>query len=487
MTTTPATPLHSGALLIGGERVIAASGGTYDHMYPASGLCNATIPLAGGSEVDRAVESAWEAQRQWLSYPVDRRRDLLLDLADVVRDHFAELAELNVHDYGVPIAMAGNSFLTERFIRYYAGYADKAHGTSTPVSGAFDVNIVEREPYGVVGVIAPWNGPLVVIGSAVVPALAAGNAVIIKPSELAALAPLRFGELCLEAGLPAGLVNVLPGGPEGGDAMVRHPRIRKIHFTGGQSTAQKVLRAASHNLTPVTAELGGKSAYLVFADADIDQAASLAAFQGPITQAGQSCACAARLLVEESVYDNFVEKLVAAVQAAKIGDPLRPDVMLGPVITEAAANRILSVVDETVSTNAGELVTGGTRLGGDLADGYFIEPTVFANVDNRSALAQTETFGPVVSVIPFADESEAVDVANDTRYGLNAFLWTTNLERAHRVARQLDAGSVWINRHSDIEPQSPYGGYKQSGYGRTGGIEGFHDFLQIKNIRIGMG
>ncbi|MGB6206936.1 aldehyde dehydrogenase family protein [Mycobacterium sp.] len=487
MTTMPATPLHSGALLIGGERIAAASGGTYDHRYPANGLCNATIPLAGRSEVDRAVESAWEAQRQWLSYPVDRRRDLLFDLADVVRDHFAELAELNVHDYGVPIAMAGNSFLTERFIRYYAGYADKAHGTSTPVSGAFDVNIVEREPYGVVGVIAPWNGPLVVIGSAVAPALAAGNAVIIKPSELAALAPLRFGELCLEAGLPAGLVNVLPGGPEGGDAMVRHPRIRKIHFTGGQSTAQKVLQAAAHNLTPVTAELGGKSAYLVFADADIDQAASLAAFQGPITQAGQSCACAARVLVEESVYDNFVEKLVAAVQAAKIGDPLRPDVMLGPVITEAAANRILSVVDEAVSTNAGELVTGGARLGGDLADGYFIEPTVFANVDNRSALAQTETFGPVVSVIPFADESEAIDVANDTRYGLNAFLWTTALERAHRVARQLEAGSVWINRHSDIEPQSPYGGYKQSGYGRTGGIEGLHDFLLVKNIRIGMG
>lgn len=485
--TTTAAPLHSGALLIGGERITAASGGSYDHLYPASGLCNATIPMAGASEVDRAVESAWEAQRLWCSYPVDRRRDLLFDLADVVRDHFAELAELNVHDYGVPIAMAGNSFLTERFIRYYAGYADKAHGTSTPVSGAFDVNIVEREPYGVVGVIAPWNGPLVVIGAAVAPALAAGNAVIIKPSELAALAPLRFGELCLEAGLPAGLVNVLPGGPEAGGAMARHPRIRKIHFTGGNSTARKVVQAASENLTPVTAELGGKSAFLVFADADIDQAATVAAFQGPITQAGQSCACAARILVESSIYDSFIEKFVAAVEAAKIGDPLRPDVMLGPVITEAAANRILEIVADAVSTKAGELVTGGTRLRGELATGFFVEPTVFSHVDNHSALAQTETFGPVVSVIPFADESAAVDVANNTRYGLNAFIRKTDLERAHRVARQLEAGSVWVNRHSDIEPQAPYGGYKQSGFGRTGGIEGLHEFLQVKNIRIGMG
>lgn len=487
MTTTASDPLHAGALLIGGERVTVASGGTYDHIYPGTGLRNATIPMAGEAEVDRAVENAWEAQREWVSYPVDRRRDLLLDLADATAQHFTELAELNVHDYGVPLAIAGNSVLTERFLRYYAGYADKAHGSTTPVSGTFDVNLVEREPYGVVGVITPWNGPLVVIGSAVAPALAAGNAVIVKPSELAALAPLRFGELCLEVGLPAGLVNVLPAGPEGGDALVRHPKIRKIHFTGGQATAQKVMQAASHNLTPITAELGGKSAYLVFADADIDMAAVVAAHQGPLTQAGQSCACAARVLVEQSVYDSFTEKFVAAVRAAKIGDPLQPDVMFGPVITEASANRILSIVDEAVATKAGELITGGKRLGGDLAGGYFIEPTVFANVDNRSALAQSETFGPVVSLIPFTDEAEAISIANDTRYGLNAFVATQHLERAHRVARQLEAGSVWVNRHSDIEPQGPYGGYKQSGFGRTGGIEGLHDFLQVKNIRIGMG
>ena len=481
------TTLHEGALLIGGDRLTTASGGTYDHLYPATGESNAAIPMAGAAEIDRAVESAWEAQREWVSHPVDRRRDLLLGLADLLRDRFGELAELNVHDYGVPLAVAGNSVLTERFFRYYAGYADKPHGTSTPVSGAFDVNLVEREPYGVVGVITPWNGPLVVIGAAVAPALAAGNAVIVKPSELASLAPLRFGELCLEAGLPPGLVNVVPAGPEGGEALVRHPRVRKIHFTGGQASAQRVLQAASQNLTPVTAELGGKSAYLVFADTDIEMAAMVAAHQGPLTQSGQSCACASRMLVEASVYDSFVEKLVATVRAAKIGDPLQPDVVFGPVVTEAAAQRIVGLIDAAVADKSGELVTGGNRLGGELAAGYFIEPTIFGNVENRSALAQTETFGPVVSVMPFADEAEAVAIANDTPYGLNAFVQTRDLERAHRVARRLEAGSVWVNRHSDIEPQGPYGGYKQSGFGRTGGIEGLHEFLQVKNIRIGMG
>jgi acyl-CoA reductase-like NAD-dependent aldehyde dehydrogenase len=484
--TTGAVPLHTGALLIGGERLTTASGGTYDHLYPATGERNATVPMAGEAEIDRAVESARDAQREWVSYPVDRRRDLLLGLADLVRDHFGELSELNVHDYGVPISVAGNSVLTERFFRYYAGYADKPHGTSTPVSGAFDVNLVEREPYGVVGVITPWNGPLVVIGSAVAPALAAGNAVILKPSELAPLAPLRFGDLCLQAGLPPGLVNVVPAGHEGGEALVRHPGIRKIHFTGGQATAQKVLQAASHNLTPVTAELGGKSAYLVFADADIDMAAVVAAHQGPLTQSGQSCACASRMLVEASVYDRFVEKLLTTVRAAKVGDPLQPDVAFGPVVTEAAAQRILGLIEAAIADKSGELVTGGARIGGDLAAGYFIEPTIFGNVENGSALAQTETFGPVVSVMPFTDEAEAVTIANDTPYGLNAFVQTRDLERAHRVARRLEAGSVWVNRHSDIEPQGPYGGYKQSGFGRTGGIEGLHEFLQVKNIRIGM-
>jgi acyl-CoA reductase-like NAD-dependent aldehyde dehydrogenase len=354
------------------------------------------------------------------------------------------------------------------------------------VNGSFDVNMIEREPYGVVGVITPWNGSLVVTGSCVAPALAAGNAVVLKPSEVAPFAALRFGELCVEAGLPAGLVNVVPAGPEGGDALVRHPGIRKIHFTGGDATARKVLQSAAVNLTPVVTELGGKSANIVFGDTDLDAAAMLSAHQGPLMQSGQSCACASRVLVHESVYDAFLEKFVAVVEGSTVGDPLDPHVMFGPVISQGAADRILGVIEQAVSEGSGELIAGGRRLGGELADGYYIQPTVFAGVDNASALAQTETFGPVVSVMKFSDEAEAVRIANDSRYGLNAFVQTNDLERAHRVARQLESGSVWINTFSDISPQGPYGGYKQSGFGRTGGLEGLHEFLQTKNIRIGM-
>lgn len=476
----------SGGLLIGGDRITDSSGGAYAHIYPATGQANADVRLAGADEIDRAVASAWDAHREWMSLTVDRRRDLLIDLADAVHENLDELSRLNVHDYAVPISFAGNAILLERFLRHFAGYVDKPHGSSTPVTGSFDVNLIEREPYGVVGVITPWNGSLVVTGSCVAPALAAGNAVVLKPPEIAPFATLRFGELCLEVGLPAGLVNVVPAGPQGGDALVRHPGIRKIHFTGGDATARKVVQSAAVNLTPVVTELGGKSANIIFADADLDSAAMLSAHQGPLMQSGQSCACASRVLVHESVYDTFLEKFVAVIEASSIGDPLDPTVVFGPVVSQAAADRILGIIDEAVANGSGELIAGGTRLGGELAQGFYIQPTVFGGVDNASALAQTETFGPVVSVMKFSDEAEAVRIANDSRYGLNAFVQTNDLNRAHRVARQLEAGSVWINTFSDISPQGPYGGYKQSGFGRTGGLEGLHEFLQVKNIRIGM-
>ena len=482
---TSAAPAVSGPL-IGGDRLTSTSAAVYEHIFPATGRPNATVALAGAPEIDRAVASAWAAQREWAALTVDRRRDLLIGLADVVGAHLDELAELNVHDYGVPISYAGTAMLLERFLRHFAGYVDKLHGSSTPVNGSFDVNLVEREPYGVVGVIAPWNGALAVAGSCVAPALAAGNAVVFKPSELAPLASLRFGELCLEAGLPAGLVNVVPAGPEGGDALVRHPGIRKIHFTGGGVTARSVIQAAATNLTPVVAELGGKSASLVFPDADLATAAMLTAHQGPLMQSGQSCSCASRILVHESVYEEFAGLFLAAVGAATLGDPFRADVTFGPVVSAGALERIRSVIDDAVRVRAGVLLTGGQRIGGELESGYYLEPTVFGDVDNSTNLAQTETFGPVVSLIRFRDEDEAVRIANDTQYGLNAFVLTRDLRRAHTVARSLEAGSIWINTFSDISPQGPYGGYKQSGFGRTGGAEGLQEFLQVKNIRIAM-
>jgi acyl-CoA reductase-like NAD-dependent aldehyde dehydrogenase len=482
---TTAVTLAAG-LFIGGDLITRSSGGSHQHIYPATGQPNVTVPLAGAADIDDAVASAREAQRAWMSLTVDRRRDQLIDLADVVHDHLDELALLNVHDYGVPISFAGTAHMLEWFLRHFAGYVDKPHGTSSPVNGSFDVNLIEREPYGVVGVITPWNGALAVAASCVAPALAAGNAVLLKPSELAPLAAIRFGQLCVEAGLPPGLVNVMPAGAEGGEALVRQPGIRKIHFTGGDVTARRVLAAAAANLTPVVAELGGKSANVVFDDADLDLAAAMSAHQGPLMQSGQSCACASRVLVHESVYDPFVEKFLATVGSATVGDPLDPTIFFGPVISESSASRILDVIDDAVTHESGELLLGGKRLGGDLADGYFIEPTVFGGVDNSSALAQTETFGPVVCLIKFHDEAEALRIANETPYGLNAFVQTRDLTRAHRFARQLEAGSVWINQISLISPQGPYGGYKNSGFGRTGGLDGLHEFTQVKNIRIGM-
>nr|WP_308162896.1 aldehyde dehydrogenase family protein [Nocardia alni] len=472
---------------IEGERATNTSGGSYEHIFPGTGLSNARIHLAGPDDIDRAVASGREAQREWMALGTDRRRDLLIDLADAIAAHMDEFSQLNVHDYAVPVSFAANTIMLERFLRYFAGYVDKPHGLSTPVPGlSTDVNLIEREPYGVVAVIAPWNGSMVVAGACLAPALAAGNAVVFKPSELAPFAPLRLAELCTEVGLPAGLVNVVPTLAEGSEALVRHPGIGKIHFTGGESTARRILATAAQNLTPVVTELGGKSANLVFADADLDAAARLAAYQGPLTQSGQSCACASRILVHDSIYDGFLDKFVTAVRAVKIGDPFDPATTFGPVISATAADRILATIDDTISTGAGTLLTGGTRLGGDLAAGYFIEPTVFTDVDNHSPVARIETFGPVVSVMRFTDENEAIRIANDTPYGLNAFIQTTDLTRAHRVARQLDAGSIWINTFSDIAPQGPYGGYKHSGNGRTGGLDGYYEFLRTKNIRIAL-
>lgn len=474
-------------LLIGGDRVTATSQSLHEHIYPATGVPNATVALAGPDEIDRAVTVAREAQREWLALTVDRRRDALIDVADIVHEHLDELAALNVQDYAVPVSYAGTARMLEWFLRHFAGYADKPHGISSPVNGSFDLNFIEREPYGVVGIIAPWNGSLAVAASCVAPALAAGNAVVFKPSELAPLAALRFGELCLAAGLPAGLVNVVPAGAVGGDALVRHPGIGKVHFTGGGSTAREVLKAAAENLTPVVTELGGKSANIVFADADLDQAAMLSAHQGPLMQSGQSCACASRILIQDAVYDEFVERFLTIVAAARIGDPTDPAVRFGPVISSASLERILTIVDRAVDEGAGDLLTGGDRIvEGRLADGFYVAPTVLGNVDNHSALAQDETFGPVVSLMRFTEADEAVRIANDTRYGLNAFVHTRDLTRAHTVARRLEAGSVWVNQFSQISPQGPYGGFKQSGSGRTGGLEGLHEFTRTKNIRIGI-
>ena len=479
--------IPSGAMLVGEQWISDSSGGTFTHVYAASGRPNAEVALAGAVEIDRAVEAGWRAQREWMSLDVERRRDCLLAISDLVSAHLDELTRLSVHDNAVPVTISALQPSTlVRYLRYYAGWIDKGHGASVPGTTPMDVNLVEREPYGVVGVIIPWNGPLFQIGMNVVPALAAGNAVVLKPSELAPLTSLRFGELCLEAGLPAGLLSVVPGGAEAGEALVRHPGVRKIHFTGSSATARRVQVAAAENLVPVAAELGGKAANIIFGDADLDQAAQLGALSGPVGLSGQSCAAGSRILVHESVYDEFAAKFVAVVRGSTMGDPFDAGTLVGPVISSGAADKIMGAIDAAVAQGMGELILGGKRGAGALADGFYIEPTVFSHVDNSSPLGREEVFGPVASLMRFSTEEEALQLANDTRYGLVNYINTKDLARAHRVAKRLESGTVWINQGTDIGPTAPYGGYKQSGSGRSGGVEGLHQFQQVKNIRIGV-
>ena len=337
-----------------------------------------------------------------------------------------------------------------------------------------------------IAALTPWNGGMVSAAMKVVPALAAGNTVVLKPAELSPLGPLRFAELCLEAGIPAGVLNVVTGGAEAGAALVCDRRVDKISFTGGGATARRILEAAAGNLTPVILELGGKSADLVFPDADLDLAAITSVQTALANTAGQGCVLPTRLLVHADVYDTVAGKVAQMAKALKVGRPFDEGVQMGPVIDAANCERILGVIDAARTGGDGELLAGGERVGGELADGYFVAPTVFGNVDNSSDLAQREIFGPVLSIVRFSDEDQAVELANATEYGLGGLVFTRDVDRAHRLARQLAAGYVGINAFPPMPPNAPFGGVKQSGFGREGGRDGLMEFLQIKNVFVGL-
>lgn len=341
------------------------------------------------------------------------------------------------------------------------------------------------EPYGVVGAIVPWNGPMMGMGQKAAPALAAGNTVVAKPPEISPFGAIRFAELALEAGIPPGVLNVVPGGAEAGEALVRHPGVDKVSFTGGTATARLVMAAAAETLKPLALELGGKSANVIFGDADLDLAVTAAAFLGATLLSGQGCALPTRLYVHDDVYDEVVGGVVAQVEATAVGDPLAPGTVMGPVVTEAACDRIMGVIRRAEDEGAGTLLTGGRRLGGDLADGYFVAPTVFGDVDQNSALARDEIFGPVLSVLRFSDEDEVVSRVNDSAYGLSAYLHTRDVARAHRLAARFEVGSVVVNAFPAGSPTAPFGGVKQSGFGREGGRAGIDELLRPKNVFIG--
>jgi aldehyde dehydrogenase (NAD+) len=482
--TAPHPGLPSGALLIGDERLDEASGGWYDHVNPTTGLVQKRIPIAGTSEVDLAVGVARRAFPAWRAMEPNVRRNLLLDLADMSLAKGADLAPIAALENGMNAVTAGwlCAYQPYEYFRYYGGYVDKLEGAVVPSYPGPSFNYTVPEPLGVIGIIIPWNGPIGSFAMTVVPALAAGNCVVLKPAENAAFTCLEFSQWCLDAGLPPGVLNVIPGTGEAGDALVRHPGIDKISFTGGLETARKVGSAAGQTIKPVVLELGGKSANIVFADADTDAASTLAVDWGLMTLNGQGCALPTRLIVHDSIYDEVVEKVLARLAATQvIGDPLDPTTNFGPMATKVHYERVLHSIEQATANQDGELLTGG---GAADREGFFVQPTVFGDVSNSSELARTEVFGPVMAAMRFSDEEEAVKLANDSPYGLAAYLFTQNLSRAHRMASALDAGAIGVNGSFSVAPNVPYGGVKSSGFGREGGRAGIEEFIRWKNVNV---
>jgi aldehyde dehydrogenase (NAD+) len=471
-------------LRIGDERLASGSGGVYGHVDPTIGEVDKEIPLAGRAEVDRAVEVAHQAFETWRRTPPPERRRLLVRLADLIEEHTPEFARRNALDNGTPVALGGLAATSVEWTRYYAGFADKLSSdvTSTyAADGVFSYTLAQ--PYGVIGIIITWNGPLISLAMKIPAALAAGNTVVVKPSELTPFCAELYADLVAEAGFPPGVVNILPGSAEAGAALVEHPLVKKVSFTGGPATARAILHSCAEQMKPVVLELGGKSANVIFDDADLDDACARGTFMSVGTLSGQGCAFPTRMLVQDTIYEEVLERVATIAKSIPVGDPFDPGTLAGPVVNQAALERILGMIEQA-KLDGSRLVTGGARLNGPLAKGYFIEPTVFAEVDPLSELAQKEVFGPVLSVIPFATEEEAVRIANGTAYGLSAYVQTNDLRRAHRMAEELIAGEVMINGAANLAVNRPFGGFGLSGLGKEGGRPGIEEFLRVKGVGI---
>lgn len=477
--------------LIDGAWLDQTSLGEVDHTDPATGTVNGTIALCGPEEVQKAVAAAKRAHPAWRTLSADKRRRILQRVEELIEADLPELGRRTTAELGHPLGTStALSYMCAAWFGYYAGWSDKIEGATIPTTPAFNAGFdyTLAEPYGVVGIILTWNGPMVSVGMKVAPALAAGNCVVLKTPDLAPYTVARFAELALEAGVPPGVLHVLPGGAEAGEALVRHPDVGKVSFTGGIATAKKILDAAKHTVKPVVLELGGKSANLVFPDADLDAAAALSV-QSCFTMAGQGCVLATRMLAHRSVYDEVVTATAKAMSALRLGDPFASETTLGPVVNEAAYARVLAVIQRAQTDSAARLITGGhakppDELAPHIAGGYYLEPTLLVDVDAHNPVAQEEVFGPVLTITSFDTEEHAVDIANATPYGLGAFVQTRDIARVHRIAPLLQAGTVSVNGTSGLPPGAPFGGYSHSGYGREGGREGLFEFLRTKNVFI---
>ena len=473
-------------IIIGDTHETAGSGEMLAHVYPGTGTVTAEFRMAGPADVDRAVAAAQAAFPAWRAMTGDKRRDLMFRLAGLIEAQSLALAPILTAENGSTIVMSGYmGYDAAQKFRYFGGWADKIEGRTIATWGGPAHDYVAYEPFGVVGVIVPWNGPIFAATMVLAPALAAGNCIVIKAPDLAPYSVMRLVELIREAGLPPGVVNLVTGGADVGAAMVSHPGIGKIEFIGSGATAKKILVSAATALKPVGLELGGKSAVLVFADADL-QSAAKRGLAGAVSANGQGCVNGTRLLVERSIYEPYLQMLSAMAAYLKVGDPFAADTVLGPVISQAALDRIQGIVDRGVAAG-GRVVCGGGRIGGDMAEGYFLPVTILADVAPDSEVSRDEVFGPVLVVTPFDTEEEAVVLANDSAYGLGAYLHTTNLARAHRVANQMMAGQVQVNGAGEaMTPCVPFGGMKHSGHGRLGGIEGLREFQQVRNVWINL-
>lgn len=485
--------VRDGRLLIDGEWVDASDGGTWTHVHPATGEEVGRFAVATPEDVDRAVRAARRAFEEgpWPRMGSRDRARLLRRIADLIDSHGDELDRIQTLDNGLPVRFTRDiyevsSAIARDIFDHHAGWADKLAGETLPPyrEGGPQVLVV-REPVGVVAAILPWNAPLMLFAQKVAPALAAGCTLVVKPSEYASFVVIRLAELLEEAGVPAGVVNLVLGpGPGPGEALITHPGVDRISFTGSRAVGQHVVAASAQNLARVTLELGGKSPQIIFDDVDsVDAAAALAIGNVSLGLSGQGCICLTRALVQESIYDEVVDKAVAFRSLAVPGDPFAETTTAGPLINRKQLDRVLGFIARGQEEGA-RLVAGGQRLGGELAAGYFVEPTVFADVDNRMTIAQEEIFGPVLAVVPFRDEEEAIRLANDTTYGLGAAVMTGSVARAMRVARAVRAGTVGINHHATVLPNAPFGGFKRSGLGREGGIHGIEEFTELKTILL---
>ena len=475
-------------LLIGGRWVDAASGKTFEDLNPATAEVLARVAEADAEDVRRAVASARAAFEEgpWGRMPGAERGRVLLRIAELLERETDGFARLESEDNGRPIretsAQAG---IIPRWFRYFAGWADKIEGETIPVEGPY-LNYTIRVPMGVIGQITPWNHPLLIATKKIAPALAAGNTIVLKPSELAPLSVLEFGRICQEAGLPEGVLNIVPGlGPTAGRAICEHPDVAKIDFTGSTATGQAIARLAAGTMKRLSCELGGKAPNIVFPDADLEAAVSGALFAGFIAQ-GQTCVQGARLFLHTAIHDAFLGRLLDKAARIRVGDPLQPETQMGPQISRAQLEKIHRYV-EIGREEGATLILGGTYPGDQtLRQGFFYTPTVFDDVRNDMQIAQEEIFGPVVAVIRFDDEAAAVREANAIPFGLGAGVWTRDVGRAHRVAQAIRAGIVWINDYHRIDPASPWGGLKMSGFGRENGLEAIRHCTEVKSIWVSM-